>query len=221
MTTVFWKISQKFTSFKISSLDLEFQISVSEFLIKPQSRSFNEVSVSKVTVSTKLLLFSVAKAKRKHNWNWYAKYFILRIRFNKISLFRMLLQRLKLHRITAIFRWCGTNFSYTQACKLHHLATLFDNTNVISNPEMGGQIVRGVFCQTFTKSCQISNHKAKILAKFCKMSSLNDFLDKVLTVLDKVLTVLPVLRLIRHNSKFESGGLGPCPPGSATHGSVH
>jgi len=25
---------------------------------------------------------------------------------------------LKLHRITTIFRWCGTNFSYTQAYKI-------------------------------------------------------------------------------------------------------
>jgi len=30
----------------------------------------------------------------------------------------MLLKRLELHRITTIFRWCGTNFSYTQACKI-------------------------------------------------------------------------------------------------------
>jgi len=30
----------------------------------------------------------------------------------------MLLKRLKLHRITTIFRWCGTNFFYTQAYKI-------------------------------------------------------------------------------------------------------
>jgi len=30
----------------------------------------------------------------------------------------MLLKRLKLHRITTIIRWCGTNFSYVQACKI-------------------------------------------------------------------------------------------------------
>jgi len=60
--------------------------------------------------------------------------------------------------------------------KLHHLATLFDYTNVVSNYEKGDQIVRGVLCQTFTKSCQITNNNAKILAKLCKISSLNDLL---------------------------------------------
>jgi len=30
----------------------------------------------------------------------------------------MLSKRLKLHRFTKIFRWCGTNFSHTQACKI-------------------------------------------------------------------------------------------------------
>jgi len=34
--------------------------------------------------------------KQKHNWSWSVKYFILRIRFSKISLFGMVLKRLKL-----------------------------------------------------------------------------------------------------------------------------
>jgi len=34
------------------SLDVEFQVSVSGFLMKSQSRRFNQVSVSKATVST-------------------------------------------------------------------------------------------------------------------------------------------------------------------------
>jgi len=38
---------------------------VSEFLMKPRSRSFNEVSVLKVTVSTTSLLFGVAQCKKK------------------------------------------------------------------------------------------------------------------------------------------------------------
>jgi len=83
---------------------------VSEFLMNHRSRSLNEVSDSKVTVSTTSLLFSVANAKRKHNWIWSVKYFILRIRFNKISLFRMLLKRLKLHWITTITENNGTKF---------------------------------------------------------------------------------------------------------------
>jgi len=36
--------------------------------------------------------------KQKHNWNLSVKYFILRIRFSKISLFRMVLKRLKFHQ---------------------------------------------------------------------------------------------------------------------------
>jgi len=40
---------------KFWSLGLEFQVSVSEFLMKSRSRSFNQVSVSKVTVSTQPL----------------------------------------------------------------------------------------------------------------------------------------------------------------------
>jgi len=39
--------------------------------------------------------------KQKHNWNWSVKHFILRIRFSKMSLFRMVLKRLK---------YCNTNF---------------------------------------------------------------------------------------------------------------
>jgi len=34
--------------------------------------------------------------KQKHNWNWSVKFFILRIRFSKVSLFRMALKCLKL-----------------------------------------------------------------------------------------------------------------------------
>ena len=103
---------------EVSFWNFKSRVSVSEFFIKPRSRRFYEVSVLKVTVSTTSLLFSVANAKRKHNRNWSVKYFILRIRFNKISPFRMLLKRLKLHRITTIFRWCGTHFFYTQAYKI-------------------------------------------------------------------------------------------------------
>jgi len=105
----FWNLESRSPNFRWS-LGLEFQVSVTEFLMKPRIRSFNEVSVSKVTVSTTSLLFSVANAKRKHNWNWSVKYLILRVRFNKISLFRMLLTRFKSHWITTIFRWCGTKF---------------------------------------------------------------------------------------------------------------
>jgi len=43
--------------------------------------------------------------RQKHNWNWSVKHFILRIRFSKISLFRMVLKRSKFTN----FWWCGTN----------------------------------------------------------------------------------------------------------------
>ena len=96
----FFSISAKSTNFEVSSLCLGFQVS--------SLGIFYEVSASKVTVSTTSLLFSVANAKQIHHWNWSATYFILRIRISKISLFRMVLKRLKLHQITSIFRWCGT-----------------------------------------------------------------------------------------------------------------
>jgi len=80
----------------------------------------------------------------------------MRIKVSKISVFRMGLKRLKLQQF---FDGVTRNFSYTQACKitpvlrknfanngvvLHHQATLFDNTNAVSKPEHGDQIVRGV-----------------------------------------------------------------------------
>jgi len=49
---IFFKISVKCTNFEVSSLGLEVQVSVSGFLMKSRSRSFNQASVSKVTVST-------------------------------------------------------------------------------------------------------------------------------------------------------------------------
>ena len=41
----FEKISAKCTNFEAWSLGIEFQVSVSEFLMKSRSRSFNQVSV--------------------------------------------------------------------------------------------------------------------------------------------------------------------------------
>ena len=66
----------------------------------------------------------------------------------------MVLKRLKLHHIKRIFRWSGTVFlqpcmqNYTIFVKnglvLHHLAALFDNTNAVSKPEKGDQILHGI-----------------------------------------------------------------------------
>jgi len=45
------------------------------------------------------------------NWNWSVKHFILRARFSKILLFKMILIRLKSHQFYGVAR----TFSYTQA----------------------------------------------------------------------------------------------------------
>jgi len=56
MTTFFTKISAKCTKFEVSSLGLELQVSglgvFDEVSVSVSSRNFNQVSVSKVTVST-------------------------------------------------------------------------------------------------------------------------------------------------------------------------
>jgi len=91
--TIFWKISQ-------NPQILKSRVSVLDFMSR--SRKLRS------RLHHHYLLLPMQK--QKHNWNWSATYFILRIRFNKTSLFRMVLKRLKLHQITSIFRWCGTKF---------------------------------------------------------------------------------------------------------------
>jgi len=59
----------------------------------------------------------------------------------------------EIEKLQHFTKWC----SITQ-----FLATLFDNTTVVSKPEQSDQNVHGVFCQTFTKSCQIANNIAEI-----------------------------------------------------------
>ena len=78
---------------------------------------YDEVSVSKVMVWTTSLLFSVANAK-KHNSKWSVKYFIVRMRFNKISVFKALLKRIKSPELQQFFRSVSRKFLYTQACKI-------------------------------------------------------------------------------------------------------
>jgi len=51
---------------------------------------------------------------QKQNWKWSVKYFILRTRFSKTLLFRMVLKRLKLHQF---FDGVARNFFYTQGWK--------------------------------------------------------------------------------------------------------
>ena len=104
--------------------------------------------------------------------------------------------------------------------KLHHLTTLFDNTNVVSHPEKGNQIARGVFWQTFTKSChmhfQITNNILEILMPPYWQNSAKFFVKRFTLTMDPILTVL--LRLFGQNSKFKSGGPRPNrSPGSATY----
>jgi len=53
---------------------------------------------------------------------------------------------------------------------------MFDNTNAVSKPEQDDQIVHGVFCQTFTKTCQITNNMLQvILPKYCKVFLIKRF----------------------------------------------
>jgi len=52
------------------------------------------------------------QARVLRDWNWSVKHFILHIRFSKISQFRMILIRLKLHQF---FNGVARTFSYTQA----------------------------------------------------------------------------------------------------------
>jgi len=40
---------------------------------------------------------------QKHDWNWSVKYFILRMRFSKTSIFKMVLKRLKLHQFLMVW----------------------------------------------------------------------------------------------------------------------
>ena len=97
---------------------------------------------------------------------------------------------------------------------LHHLATLFNNTNAVSNPQQGD-----ILCTVYSgKQLRIlPNYKSyvrnnidKILPKFC-----NVFLIERFTLsLDPVLIVLLKLTI----SRQKSGGPGPCsPPGFATY----
>jgi len=55
------------------------------------------------------------------------------------------------------------NFPTNKNANLHQLATLFNNTIAVSNPEKSDQIENGVFCQIFTKSCLIRKIIVKIL----------------------------------------------------------
>jgi len=66
MATFFWKISPNSTNFEVSSLGLEFQVSVLESLMRSRSWSFNQASasVSKVTVSTTSLAVSYPQAQK-------------------------------------------------------------------------------------------------------------------------------------------------------------
>ena len=102
--------------------------------------------------------------------------------------------------------WHGIFPSHKHA-KLHHLATLFNDTNVVSNPVKGDQIVRDVFCQTFAKSCQITNNILQIIMQNTGKTLQNFFIKGFTLTMDPIPTVL--LRLIRQNSKHKKWGARP------------
>jgi len=66
-------------------------------------------------------------------------------------------------KLQQFFDGVAWNFSYTQVCKIHHLATLFDN--VVSNYEKSNEIVHSVFWQTFTNSSKSTAKLQIIMAK--------------------------------------------------------
>jgi len=70
---------------------------------------------------------------------------------------------------------------YKDCAALHNLSTLFDNTNAVSKPEQSDQIVYGVFCQTFTKSCQIQ----------CGKQARAEWPDCVRCILPNIYKILP------------------------------
>ena len=64
------------------------------------------VATSKLSVRMPIVLpmqkysyLALPMQKQKHNWNWSVEYFILLIRFSKISLFGIVLKRLNLPKI--------------------------------------------------------------------------------------------------------------------------
>ena len=64
----------------------------------------------------------------------------------------------------------------------------------------GWQTVHGVFCQTITKSYQITDNIDKILPKFCNIFFIKRFTFTMAPI------VFMSLNLFRQNSKFKSGG---------------
>ena len=94
-------------------------------------------------------------------------------------------------------------------------------------PTAGWQTVQGVFCQTITKSYQITDDMLKIIStkywpKFCNVF----FIKRFTLSLDPILIVLLKLTIFRQKSgeamptqKYKWGSRGPCgPPGSTTYG---
>ena len=144
---------QKFWSFC-----LEFQVSSLGL------RIFDEISVSKVMVSTTSLPFSVANAKTKTQWSWFLKYFILRIRFNKISLFRMVLKRLKLHQMTWIFRWCGTKFTLHTSIQNF---TIWQHCSTTPTPKTIPSMVTGL-CTVYSAKHLPNSDEQRIVSRYLK-----------------------------------------------------
>ena len=160
---------------------LKSKVSVSEFLM--ESRSL----ISSLESRSRRLWFGlrhcclVLPMQKKYNWKWSVKYFMLRIRLNKISLFRMLLKRINYTELQQSFDSVARNFSYTQACKI----TPSDNT--VREHQCGKKsregwsdcarfVLQNIYEILPNYKWYFTNNKDKILTKFCKISSLNDLL---------------------------------------------
>jgi len=113
-----------FQKFQQNPQILKSRFSASLFLMKSRSRISSVESRSRRLWSGLHHCSLVLPMQKEHNWKWSVKYFILRIRFNKISQFRMLLKRINYTELQQFFDGVARNFSYTQACKI----TQSDNT---------------------------------------------------------------------------------------------
>jgi len=61
---------------------------------------------------------------------------------------------------------------------------------MVSNPEKGDQIVGGVFCQTFMKSCQITNNILEILMPKYWQNSAKFFIKRFTLTMDCITKVI-------------------------------
>jgi len=102
--------------------------------------------------STSSLLFSVANAKTKTHMKLIFQIFHFAHKIQQNFTIQNGVETLEnTPKYTNFSMVRHENFHTNKHANLHHLATLLNNTNAVSNPEKGDHTVHGVFCLTFTK----------------------------------------------------------------------